>query len=83
MKDRSDDPSHHERTLLPRSYISLRDRERENNMEGPKKIHVKIKFKISPYFKFKYSTIILLFKHNIKLLINVKPVCVYRTRIHF
>ena len=23
MKDRSDDPSYHERTLLPRSYISL------------------------------------------------------------
>ena len=23
MKDRSDDPSHHERTLLPRSYTSL------------------------------------------------------------
>ena len=23
MKDRSDDPPHHERTLLPRSYISL------------------------------------------------------------
>ena len=23
LKDRSDDPSHHERTLLPRSYISL------------------------------------------------------------
>ena len=23
MKDRSDDPSHHKRTLLPRSYISL------------------------------------------------------------
>ena len=23
MKDRSDDPSHHERTLFPRSYISL------------------------------------------------------------
>ena len=23
MKDRSDDTSHHERTLLPRSYISL------------------------------------------------------------
>ena len=23
MKDRSDDPSHQERTLLPRSYISL------------------------------------------------------------
>ena len=25
MKDRSDDPSHHERTPLPRSYISLLD----------------------------------------------------------
>ena len=23
IKDRSDDPSHHEQTLLPRSYISL------------------------------------------------------------
>ena len=23
MKDRSDDPEHHERTLLPRSYLSL------------------------------------------------------------
>ena len=23
MKDRSDDPSHHEQTLLPQSYISL------------------------------------------------------------
>ena len=23
MKDQSDDPSHHEQTLLPRSYISL------------------------------------------------------------
>ena len=29
MKDRSDDPSHHERTLLPRSYISLLLQERE------------------------------------------------------
>ena len=27
MKDRSDDLSHHERTLLPRSYISLPDRQ--------------------------------------------------------
>ena len=27
MKDQSDDPSHHERTLLPRSYISLLERE--------------------------------------------------------
>ena len=34
MKDRSDDPSYHDRTLLPQSYISLlnliqRERERE------------------------------------------------------
>ena len=29
MKDRSDDTSHHERTLLPRSYISLRHKERK------------------------------------------------------
>ena len=28
MKDRSDDPSHHERTLLPRSYISLPSKKR-------------------------------------------------------
>ena len=28
MKDRSGDPSHHERMLLPRSYISLRIRKR-------------------------------------------------------
>ena len=27
MNDRSDDPSHHERTLLPRSYISLPEKE--------------------------------------------------------
>ena len=32
MKDRSDDPSHHERTLLPRSYISLQEEEREREM---------------------------------------------------
>ena len=33
MKDRSDDPSHHERTLLPRSYISLHDSEKVNSVE--------------------------------------------------
>ena len=33
MKDRSDDPSHHERTLIPWSYISLRERERERERE--------------------------------------------------
>ena len=32
MKDRSDDPSHHERTLLPRSYILLLIQSRE--MDG-------------------------------------------------
>ena len=31
-KDRSDDPSHHERTLLPRSYISLLQRECRNKI---------------------------------------------------
>ena len=29
MKDRSEDPSHHERTLLPRSYISLPLRDKD------------------------------------------------------
>ena len=29
MKDRSDDPSHHEQTLLTRSYISLHSTERQ------------------------------------------------------
>ena len=32
MKDRSDNPSHHKQTLLPRSYISLREM-RENKGE--------------------------------------------------
>ena len=32
MKDRSDDTSHHERTLLPRSYISLPEREGRKEM---------------------------------------------------
>ena len=36
MKDRSDNPSHHERTLLPRSYISLR-------------VHIKI---VTPHIQF-------------------------------
>ena len=31
MKDRSDDKSHHERTLLPRSYISLLAGERPDS----------------------------------------------------
>ena len=40
MKDRSDDPSHHERTLLPRSYISLHAREihKVNETEGKRDI---------------------------------------------
>ena len=33
MKDRSDDPSHHERTLLPRSYISLLVVDKEDKAE--------------------------------------------------
>ena len=38
MKDRSDDPSHHERTLLPRSYISLlkqTSHRQDNTYHGP------------------------------------------------
>ena len=35
MKDRSDDPSHHERTLLPRSYISLLNTNKDNKPSGP------------------------------------------------
>ena len=31
MKDRSDDPSHHERTLSPRNYISLQQLKRRTN----------------------------------------------------
>ena len=34
MKDRSDDPSHHERTLLPRSYISLLSNEENESSVG-------------------------------------------------
>ena len=33
MKDRSDDPSHHERTLLPRSYRE-REKKKESKREG-------------------------------------------------
>ena len=31
MKDRSDDPSYHEQTLLPRSYISLTIKDQSND----------------------------------------------------
>ena len=37
MKDRSDDRSHHERTLLRRSYISLRKRNRNMPTKNPDK----------------------------------------------
>ena len=39
MKDRSDDPSHHERTLLPRSYISLPHCEKEINNNNNLTMH--------------------------------------------
>ena len=32
MKDRSDDPLHHGRTLLPRSYISLLEQNKRQNI---------------------------------------------------
>ena len=38
MKDRSDDPSHHERMLLPRSYILFQiAREKENEIRRDRK----------------------------------------------
>ena len=39
MKDRSDDPSHHERTLLPRSYIPLPVVGQESSEITPKSIY--------------------------------------------
>ena len=33
MKDRSDDPSHHKRTLLPRSYISLLSTDKSTHLQ--------------------------------------------------
>ena len=39
MKDRSDDPSHHERTLLPRRYISLQITNFKNELETTTQIH--------------------------------------------
>ena len=38
MKDRSDDPSHHERTLLPWSYTSLLAGTRNSSMSPPWRI---------------------------------------------
>ena len=40
MKDRSDDLSHHERTLLPRSYISLMKAQKEIRLLGVKHIGI-------------------------------------------
>ena len=42
MKDRSDDPSHHERTLLPRSYISLLYHQRKSERGGGDSCVIKI-----------------------------------------
>ena len=50
MKDPSDDPSHHERTLLPQSYISLPPRKQtvryhfsdlQDVYSGNRRIHIK------------------------------------------
>ena len=65
MKDRSDDPSHHERTLLPRSYISL-----------PIYIYIlyenERKRKIHPFCDIRCSAVYcLLFKVNININIIV------------
>ena len=44
MKDQSDDPSHHERTLLPQSYISLPDIRFLLFIYYQNKCHVKLTF---------------------------------------
>ena len=43
MNDRSDDPSHHERTLLPWSYISLPCEKNPHKKKKKKKKHPKTK----------------------------------------
>ena len=54
MKDRSDDPSHHERTLLPRSYILLHyEQHQESYMNlvlSPRKCVVFVVNKSTQYF---------------------------------
>ena len=49
MKDRSDNPSHHERTLLPRSYISLPNilYDEKKNPKTPQQNHKKTHEKTS------------------------------------
>ena len=50
MKDRSDDPSHHERTLLPRSYISSPPPPRASSFGGPLNIPLALKGCICPCY---------------------------------
>ena len=48
MKDRSDDSSHHERTILPRSYISLQRKrgthiQREKGEEERVELYIRVR----------------------------------------
>ena len=42
MNDRSDDPSHHERMLLPRSYISVLLPSKQKWLVPPVQYHLKV-----------------------------------------
>ena len=55
MNDRSDDPSHHERTFLPRSYISLREKEEGENYD------------VFVYLLFEVAPLLLVHQHQVEI----------------
>ena len=75
MKDRSDDPSHHERTLLPRSYISLlQERKLELQLRNIQRIYfnlggVFLKWR-APFFSFLFFTVFY-FKTRIQSVLHI------------
>ena len=56
MKDRSNDPSHHEQTLLPRSYISLNKVKKDHSLVSCIVLLNSVLFKpfLFPFFKSKF-----------------------------
>ena len=79
MKDRSDNPSHHERTLLPRSYISL-----QNGSEAQKGYSLVIKLMNSDTHSWTHSLASLaiwklkhqqLSKHSFHLYMHLLIIC--------
>ena len=74
MKDRSDDPSHHERTLLPRSYISLLSAHNRQNdrVYGRRKKDIPVK-------RLDHETS----RFTNKVMVSVRDSRHGKTRIHF